>query len=261
MPLNLATMSAVDPQWHRIGPSAIAAAPGWSVPREMSEADIDTVVEDFRQAALRADHAGFDVLELHFGHGYLVASFLSPVSNRRQDCYGGDRKGRMQIALRIAATVRSVWPAEKPLFCRVSSVDGAVGGWTLDDTVALALELKDVGVDVMDCSSGGLSEQGAALPVARGLGFQVPFARRVRQEAGITTQAVGMIVQAQQAEDILQSGSADLVAIGREALYDPYWALHAQAELCADWSFKDWPLPHAIWLANRQPMLQAATQN
>ncbi|MDO8285016.1 MAG: NADH:flavin oxidoreductase/NADH oxidase [Rhodoferax sp.] len=258
MPLDPASMANVDPNWRRIGPSAIAAAPGWSVPDAMDEVAINRVVEEFRAAASRADRAGFDVVELHFGHGYLVASFLSPVSNHRQDAYGGNREGRMRLALQIVAAVREVWPSTKPLFCRVSSVDGALGGWSLEDTVALAIEFKRFGVDVVDCSSGGLSDQGAALPVARGLGFQVPFAHQVRLESGVMTQAVGMIVNAQQAEDILRAGSADLIAVGREVLYDPYWVLHAQAELCPDATFQDWPLPHGVWLAKRHPTLQEA---
>ena len=256
--LSPAQMAAVDPRWQRIGPSPVAAGPGWSVPHAMSQTDIDAVVEQFSVAAQRADRAGFDVVELHFGHGYLVTSFLSPLSNQRTDDYGGSRAGRMQLALRIATAVRAVWSANKPLFARVSCVDGAVGGWSLDDTVALAQALKMCGVDVIDCSSGGLTEQTRALPVPRGLGFQVGFAREVRQRAGVSTQAVGMIVNAAQAEAILQAGDADLVAIGREALRDPYWPLHAQEALCPDPDFRSWPLRHGAWLARREPGLQIA---
>ncbi len=251
-------MQAVDPRWRRIGPSAVAAGPGWSVPQAMDPGDIEQVVSDFRDAAIRADQAGFDVVELHYGHGYLVTSFLSPLSNQRTDAHGGDREGRMRLALRIATQVRAAWPAHKPLFCRISAVDGAVGGWSLDDSVVLARRLHEAGVDVIDCSSGGLTEQTRALPVARGLGFQVPFAHRIRQEAGVATQAVGMIVDAHQAEAILQAGSADLIAIGREALRDPYWPLHAREALSPDPQFDDWPLRHGVWLAKRQPALEAA---
>lgn len=251
-------MQQVDPRWRRTGPSAIAAGPGWSVPQAMGEGDIERVIRDFQDAARRAEHAGFDVVELHFGHGYLVTSFLSPLSNRREDAWGGDREGRMRLALRIAAAVRAVWPAHKPLFARLSCVDGAEGGWGLDDTVVLARALREAGVDVIDCSSGGLTEQTKALPVPRGLGFQVPFAHRVRREAGVMTQAVGMIVEAAQAEAILREGSADLVALGREALRNPYWPLHAREALCPDAEFRDWPLRHGVWLAKRQPGLEAA---
>lgn len=256
--LTPAQMAAVDPLWQRIGPSPVSAGPGWSTPHAMSQADIGAVVEQFSAAAQRADRAGFDVVELHFGHGYLVTSFLSPLSNQRTDDYGGSRAGRMQLALRIATAVRAVWPAGKPLFARLSCVDGAVGSWGLDDTVALAQAVHACGVDVIDCSSGGLTEQTRALPVPRGLGFQVGFSREVRQRAGVATQAVGMIVDAAQAEAILQAGDADLVAIGREALHDPYWPLHAQEALCPDPAFRSWPLRHGVWLARREPGLQEA---
>lgn len=251
-------MQEVDSCWQRIGPSPIAAGPGWSTPLQMDMAAIDRVVEEFAAAAARAERAGFDVVELHFGHGYLVTSFLSPLSNQRSDSYGGNRDGRMKLALRIARAVRATWPAPKPLFCRISAVDGALGGWDLDDSVILARALREAGVDVIDCSSGGLTEQTRALPVPRGLGFQVPFARRIRSEAQIATQAIGMIVDAHQAEAILQDGSADLVAIGREALRDPYWPLHAQEALQPDVAYRDWPLRHGVWLAKRQPALAAA---
>lgn len=253
--LDAAAMAQVDPSWRRCGPSAIAAGPGWTVPVEMSPADIDRVVEDFVAAARRAEQAGFDVIELHFGHGYLVASFLSPKSNLRTDAYGENRAGRMKLALRIASAVRAAWPASKPLFCRISAVDGSGDGWNLDDSVALAHELKQAGVDVIDCSSGGLTEQTRALPVPRGLGFQVPFAARIRAEAAVMAQAVGMIVEPQQAEDILQAGHADLIALGREALFDPYWALHAREALAPDPRYRDWPLRHGVWLEKRAPAL------
>lgn len=256
--LSVDEMAHVDPRWQRFGPSAIAAGPGWSVPVAMDLADIDRVVLDFVAAARRADQAGFDVIELHFGHGYLVTSFLSPNANHRDDAYGGDRAGRMKLALRIAAEVRDAWPTSKPLFCRISAVDGSIDGWNLDDSVVLARELKRVGVDVVDCSSGGLTEETKALPVPRGLGFQVPFAERIRSEAEVLTQAVGMIVEPQQAEDILQAGQADLIALGREALFDPYWALHARDELAPDARYSQWPLRHGIWLDKRLPGMRRA---
>ncbi len=248
-------MAEADPRWVRIGPSAIAAGDGWSTPHAMTTDDISQVVEEFGQAARRADQAGFDVVELHFGHGYLVTSFLSPISNQRTDAYGGSREGRMRLALEIAARVRAEWPSGKPLWCRLSVVDGAVGGWGEDDTVALVRRLKQAGVDVIDCSSGGLTEQTKALPVPRGLGFQVPFARKVRAETGVLTQAVGMILEPRQAEEIIASGCADLVAIGREALFDPYWPLHAQWALERDPHFSDWNVRHRVWLEKRQAFL------
>jgi 2,4-dienoyl-CoA reductase-like NADH-dependent reductase (Old Yellow Enzyme family) len=258
--LTPAQMAAADPRWVRIGPSAVAAGEGWSTPHAMDHDDIARVVGEFAEAARRADRAGFDVVELHFGHGYLVTSFLSPLSNRRSDAYGGSREGRMRLALEIAAAVRAAWPQGKPLWCRLSVVDGAVGGWDEDDTVVLVRELLQLGVDVIDCSSGGLTEQTKALPVPRGLGFQVPFARHVKAQTGATTQAVGMILDPHQAEEIVALGSADLVAIGREALFDPYWPLHAQWTLDKDPRFSDWHLRHGVWLEKRQLFLESLGQ-
>ena len=256
--LSVDEMRSVDPRWQRFGPSPMAAGPGWSTPQAMDIAAIDRVVDDFVSAARRAERAGFDVVELHFGHGYLVTSFLSPNANRRDDDYGGTLAGRMKLALRIAKEVRDAWPADKPLFCRISAVDGSINGWNLEDSVVLARELKAVGADVIDCSSGGLTEETRSLPVPRGLGFQVPFSQRIRAEAGVPTQAVGMIVEAQQAEDILQAGHADLIALGREALFDPYWALHAREELMPDPRYREWPLRHGVWLDKRLPGLRRA---
>ena len=251
-------MQADAEPWQRWGPSPIAAGPGWSAPRAMDEQAIEAVIERFVQAAQRAELAGFDVVELHFGHGYLVASFLSPNSNQRSDEWGGSLEGRMKLALSIAARVRAVWPAGKPLFCRLSVVDGSVDGWGVEDSVVLAQRLAELGVDVVDCSSGGLTEETRALPVPRGLGFQLPFAERLRHGAKVRTQAVGMIVDARQAEAVLQAGQADLVALGREALLDPYWAHHAATELGLDPGFERWPVRHGIWLAKRAPGLAKA---
>jgi 2,4-dienoyl-CoA reductase-like NADH-dependent reductase (Old Yellow Enzyme family) len=244
--------------WQRLGPSALPAGPGWSAPVAMDAVAIEEAIARFVDAALRAEQAGFDVVELHFGHGYLVASFLSPNSNHRTDEWGGSLAGRMKLALETARRVRAAWPAHKPLFCRLSAVDGSEGGWSLDDSVVLARELAALGVDVIDCSSGGLTEETRALPVPRGLGFQVPFSARIRRDAGVKTQAVGMIVDAQQAEAVLQQGQADLVALGREALFDPYWAHHAAAALGHDPEFRRWPERHGVWLAKRAPGLARA---
>lgn len=256
--LSETEMAANADPWERIGPSARPAGPGWSMPTALDEAGIAQVIRMFADAAVRADRADCDVVELHFGHGYLVAAFLSPHANQRTDRWGGDIEGRMRLAVEIARAVRAVWPAHKPLFARLSVVDGSVGGWSEDDSVLLARALADCGVDVVDCSSGGLTEETRALPVPRGLGFQVPFARRLREEAGVRTQAVGMIVDAAQAEAVLTSGSADLVAIAREALLDPYWAHHAAATFGIDPQFRRWPIRHGIWLAKRAPGLAEA---
>lgn len=243
-----------DPEgpWRRLGPSAVAAGPEWTVPEALDEAGIAEVVEQFAAAARRAAAAGFDVAELHFGHGYLVTSFLSPLSNRRRDRYGGDRPGRMRLALEIAARVRAEWPGDRPLFCRISAVDGAEGGWGLEDSVVLARELASRGADVIDVSSGGLTEETRRVAVPRGLGFQVGFAETIRREAGVATQAVGMIVDGPQAEEVLQAGAADLVAIGREALNDPYWAHRAAEALGRAPTYEAWPVRHGAWLAKRE---------
>ncbi|MEJ8849867.1 NADH:flavin oxidoreductase/NADH oxidase [Variovorax rhizosphaerae] len=257
---------ASDPQpWQRLGPSALPAGPGWSAPVALDAAGIADVVQSFVDATLRADQAGFDVVELHFGHGYLVASFLSPNSNHRDDEWGGSLEGRMRLALEIARRVRAAWPEGKPLFCRLSAVDGSVDGWSLEDSIVLSRELARCGVDVIDCSSGGLTEETRALPVPRGLGFQVPFSERIRQEAQVRTQAVGMIVDAHQADAVLREGKADLIALGREALFDPYWPHHAALTLGVDPAYKRWPERHGVWLAKRAPGLararaQAATE-
>ncbi|MES2535548.1 MAG: NADH:flavin oxidoreductase/NADH oxidase [Pseudomonadota bacterium] len=249
-------LAASGQPWRRVGPSALAAGPAWSVPQALSGADIAEITSYFVAAARRAERAGFDVIELHFGHGYLVASFLSPVSNRRDDAYGGDRAGRMRLALEIATAVRAAWPAAKPLFVRISAVDGVEDGWNIDDSVVLALELGKVGVDVIDCSSGGLTEDTRSLPLPRGLGFQVPFSARIREETGVLTQAVGVIVNGPQAESILERGQADLIAIGREALADPYWAHHAATALGCGVNFSNWPQRHGTWLEKRAPLMR-----
>ncbi|MGJ7544260.1 NADH:flavin oxidoreductase/NADH oxidase [Variovorax sp. LT1R16] len=251
-------LSADAEPWQRVGPSALPAGPEWSTPVVLDEVGIADVVDRFVQATERANAAGFDVIELHFGHGYLVASFLSPVANRRTDRWGGDLQGRMRLALEIATKVRAAWPVEKPIFCRLSAVDGTLDGWSLNDSVLLSKELVRCGVDVIDCSSGGLTEETRALPVPRGLGFQVPFSEHIRRDAQVITQAVGMIVDPRQAEDVLLEGKADLIAVGREALFDPYWAHHAAQALGADPTYALWPERHGIWLAKRAPGLARA---
>lgn len=256
--LSESRLAADAEPWERLGPSALAAGPGWSAPHALDAEGIAKVVQSFVDATVRADKAGFDVVELHFGHGYLVASFLSPNSNHREDEWGGDLAGRMRLALEVARKVRAAWPAGKPLFCRLSAVDGSVDGWSLEDSIVLSRALSDCGVDVIDCSSGGLTEETRALPVPRGLGFQVPFSERIRKEANTKTQAVGMIVDARQAEAVLAEGKADLIALGREALFDPYWTHHAALTLGVDPGYERWPVRHGVWLAKRAPGLARA---
>jgi 2,4-dienoyl-CoA reductase-like NADH-dependent reductase (Old Yellow Enzyme family) len=238
-------------KWQVVGPSELPADKGWMIPRQLEESDIDDLVRKFGEAARRADAAGYDVIEIHGAHGYLLAQFLSPISNKRNDQYGGDRAGRMRFPLAAARAVRESWPGHKPMFIRVSAVDGA-GGWEVEDTVVFAKALKELGIDVIDVSSGGLTGLSTALPVKRSLGFQVPFAAAVKRGTGISTMAVGLILDGPQAEAILQAGDADLIAIGRQALYDPFWPVHAAQELGCDSDFEMWTPEYGWWLDKRK---------
>jgi 2,4-dienoyl-CoA reductase-like NADH-dependent reductase (Old Yellow Enzyme family) len=201
----------------------------------MTLSDIDEVVARFEEAARLSLAAGFEVIELHFAHGYLVHEFLSPLSNQRTDDYGGSLANRMRLALRIAKAVRAVWPEDKPLFVRVSATDWVEGGWDLKGTIALARELRELGVDLLDCSSGG-NVADAKIPLTHG--YQVPFAMAVRNDVGMPTAAVGLITEAKQAEAIVAGGLADAVFLARQLLRDPYWPMHAAKELGVD---IDWP--------------------
>ncbi len=250
-PLDGADIARGDGPWETVGASPVPVADGCIVPHELSAAEIAELVGTWAAAAARAVRVGYDVLEIHGAHGYLIQSFLSPIANKRTDGYGGDLGGRMRLALEVVEAVRPVWPDDRPLFFRVSAVDGIEGGWVLDDTVALARELKARGVDVVDCSSGGISGSATAARVKRQPGFQVPFAEAVRREAGVMTQAVGLITHPRQAEEILQRGQADLIAIAREALVDPHWPLHAAAALGVDNEFESWPEQYGWWLVRR----------
>ena len=242
---------AGEAHWQVIGPSAVEYLPGWPLPEPMSLDDIAVVREAWVAAARRALAAGFDILEVHGAHGYLIHQFLSAVANRRTDRYGGSLDNRMRFALEICAGIRGVWPAEKPLFFRVSAVDE--GGWTLDDTVVLARELKSIGVDAIDCSASGIAIRSpTASRMSPPLGFQVPYADRVRRDAGVLTVAVGLIVDARQADAIIAEGRADLVAIGREMLLNPFWPAHAAKALGADPAFKRMPVQYGWWLDRRR---------
>jgi 2,4-dienoyl-CoA reductase-like NADH-dependent reductase (Old Yellow Enzyme family) len=239
-----------DIPWDIIAPSALPVAEGWLTPKAMDRADIDAVIAAFAAGAKRGLTAGFEIAEIHGAHGYLINSFLSPLSNKRTDDYGGSRAGRMRFALEVTEAVRAVWPGDKPLFFRVSAVDGVDGGWQLEDSVELARALKGRGVDVIDCSSGGILGSATAAAIPRTLGFQVPYAARIRRDAEIATQAVGLILDGPQAEAILQAGDADLIAVAREALVDPFWARHAAHALGVE-GFADWPTQYGWWLERR----------
>ena len=214
--------------WQPIAPSDVPFAANYPTPRPMTVIDIAEVIDAFRQAAQRAQDAGFDVIELHAAHGYLIHEFLSPISNTRTDEYGGSFDNRIRLCLEIVETVRAVWPERAPLFVRLSATDWMPGGWDIDQTVELARRLGGLGVDLIDCSSGGTSPH-ATIPMAPG--YQVPFAERVRRDAAIATGAVGLITMPVQANEIIERGQADCVELARELLRDPYWPLRAAREL------------------------------
>ncbi len=236
--------------WEIIGPSAIAHSPQAAVPRAMTLADIQAQVEAWGQAARRARQAGFDVLEIHGAHGYLLHQFLSPAANRRSDGYGGSLANRMRLSIEVVEEVRRHWPDDRPLFFRISAVDE--DGWMLDDSVALARVLRDKGVDVIDCSSGGMTPQSVVAHARpQGFGYQVPYAERIRRDAGVMTMAVGLIIHADQAEQILADGRADLVAIGRELLHNPHWVLDAAVKLGVADAYAKVPPSYGYWLEKR----------
>lgn len=214
--------------WQPVGASAVSFAENYPTPAELSIHEIAKVCDAFRAAAVRAHDAGFDWVEIHAAHGYLLHSFLSPLSNHRTDAYGGSFDNRIRLLLETARTMRTVWPDAKPLTVRLSCTDWVEGGWTLEESIELARRLKDEGVDLIDCSSGG------AVPYAKvpiGAGYQTPFAERIRRETQIPTAAVGMITQPMQADEIVRNDRADLVLLARELLRDPYWPIHAAQTL------------------------------
>jgi 2,4-dienoyl-CoA reductase-like NADH-dependent reductase (Old Yellow Enzyme family) len=221
-------LMAEEGAWTPVAPSAIAFSPRHAMPRELDDHGIDAIVEAFAQAALRALTAGFDLVEIHAAHGYLLHEFLSPLANHRTDAYGGSFENRIRLVLQVVDAVRSEWPEHLPLSVRISATDWAEGGWTVDDSVELARALRVLGVDIIDVSSGGMVPD-AKVPVAPG--YQVPFAARIRSEAEIPTIAVGMITEPAQANTIIESGQADFVLMAREMLRDPFWTLHAAAAL------------------------------
>ena len=214
--------------WPVVGPNAEPFAEGYPQPAALGEAELGEIVGAFADAAGRAFDAGFKVAEIHAAHGYLLHSFLSPLVNTRSDRYGGSFENRVRLLLEVTDAVRAVWPEDLPLFVRVSASDWAKGGWTVEDSVALARRLKERGVDLIDCSSGG-AVLGVDIPA--GPGYQLPFAAQVRREAGVPTGAVGLITEAEQADRIIREGEADLVLLARELLRNPYWPLQAAREL------------------------------
>ena len=221
-----------------VAPSPIAFGEGYVTPHELTKSEVAGLVTSFVKATQRAREAGFKVIEIHMAHGYLLHEFLSPISNKREDEFGGDLQGRMSFPLQVAQAVRNAWPSELPLFVRISATDWAEGGWDVEQSIVFARQLKGLGIDLIDCSSGG-NVRGVKIPL--GPGYQVPFASAIRKETGIATAAVGLITEPQQAEDILQHGDADAIVMARAFLRDPYWSLHAARALSVD---VPWPIQY-----------------
>lgn len=214
--------------WGCFAPSPIEFSENYPVPKEMSKKDIEKVIIDFKDAAKRSVDAGYEVIELHMAHGYLFHQFLSPLSNRRTDEYGGSFENRCRFALEIVREVRNILPDEFPLFVRISCTDWVEGGWDIGDSVKFAKMLKDGGVDLIDCSSGGNVSK-AKIPIAPG--YQIPFSEKIKKETGILAGGVGLITEPKQADEIIRTGKADLVLLAREMLRNPYWAIDAAKEL------------------------------
>jgi 2,4-dienoyl-CoA reductase-like NADH-dependent reductase (Old Yellow Enzyme family) len=257
-PLGAADFERGEGAWDIVAHGSNPLGESWLIPHELATGELATVREAFRLAAQRALKAGFEIVEVHGAHGYLLHGFLSPLSNQRGDRYGGSLENRMRFPLEVAEVVRDAWPQEKPVFFRISAIDDIVGGWSLEDSVVLARELKARGIEVIDCSSGGImgSATAAAKPLnPRVPGFQLQFSETIRRKAEVKTMAVGLILNGYQAEQALQQDRADLIAIGREALYNPRWALHAAQELGADPNFDLWPEQYGWWLTRRAQLL------
>jgi 2,4-dienoyl-CoA reductase-like NADH-dependent reductase (Old Yellow Enzyme family) len=240
------------PPWRGVSASALPAKPGALAPEALDEGQIRAMIQTWRTAAQRSVDAGYDVCEVHGAHGYLIHQFLSPLANQRTDGWGGDLAGRMRLALEISEAVRQVWPQDKPVFFRVSAVDGDGGIWNMDDTVALAAALRERGIDAVTCSSGGINGPLNMAIVPRAPGYQVAYAERVRREAGVAACAVGLITEPRQAEAILQEGRADLVAMARELMIDPNWPVRAARELGMPDYLDLLPKDYSWWLRRRE---------
>jgi 2,4-dienoyl-CoA reductase-like NADH-dependent reductase (Old Yellow Enzyme family) len=249
-----APLAGFDPPqaWQLIAPSAIAMTDDWPVPRALDDGEIVKIIESFAVAAGRALEAGFDFIEIHGAHGYLINSFFSPISNKRKDKWGcASIEDRMRLPLSVAAAVRSRIPDSMPLFFRTSVVDGFDDGVTLEDTIALAIELKRKGVDLIDCSSGGVIGSSGRASIRPSPGYLVPYAEAIRREANLPTMAVGLIIEPGQANDIIASGKADLIAMGRQLLDDPNFVLHAAQNLDHPDPYAVIPEPYGFFLKRR----------
>lgn len=262
-PLGEAEAAKGEPPWRPQAATTSETVSGWHTPEMMTVEDIAEVVAAYGRGAARCAEAGFDVMDIHAAHGYLLHSFLSPVNNNRTDAYGGSLENRSRFALEVAKAVRTNWPDDKPLIFRLSCVDwrpdldpGKVG-WTIEDSIALSLRLQEVGVDMIDCSSGGIRAENSMVEfnhkrTPQKKGFQVPYADAIRNRAPMPTMAVGAIVDGPQAEKILQEGKADLIAVARQALVDPHFGLTAARQLGTDPEWKQWPPSYGWWLQKRE---------
>lgn len=246
-------LPADDPEgaWQTVGPSPLACRQGWPAARAMTAADIEKLKQDWRAATRRALRAGFRIIEIHGAHGYLIHSFLSPLSNHRKDAWGGTLEGRMRLAIEIAELTRAEWPSEWPVFFRISATDDDANGWTIEDSVILSRELAGHGIDVIDCSSGGLQSIPPSGRLALPQGFQVPYAAKIRQETGARTMAVGLITGTAFANDIVARGEADLVALARELMADPGWPLKAALDLGFSGALEVLPTEYRLYLQRR----------
>ncbi|WNV75435.1 NADH:flavin oxidoreductase/NADH oxidase [Geodermatophilus sp. DSM 44513] len=249
-PVTPANARPGDTPWQAVSPSGVPMGEGWPAPHPLTVEEMTEVREAFVAAARRSLAAGYEVVEVHAAHGYLLNQFLSPLTNRRDDGYGGSLENRMRFPLEVVAAVRAVWPEDRPLFVRVSAVDATGDGVTLEDTIAFARELGALGVDAVDVSGGGI---GAGWKHPIGYGYQVPFAATIRERTGVPTMAVGLLVDPQQAEAVVAGGSADLVAVAREAQDDPNFAVHAARELTA--GYDAYPVQAGPRLASRERLL------
>ncbi|MBM3519236.1 MAG: NADH:flavin oxidoreductase/NADH oxidase [Alphaproteobacteria bacterium] len=239
-------------EWTPVAPSAVAHNSCYKVPRALDEDGLARIRQSFVATARRAEQAGFDVLELHSAHGYLLHEFLSPVSNQRRDRYGGSRENRMRFPLEVAEAVRRAWGPEKPLWARISTQDWIADGWQVEDSIVYASALKERGIDLIDCSSGGFDQSAHKLAAH----YQVPFAKAVRDGAGLPTMAVGLITDPKAAERVLAAGEADLVALGRGALEDPNWVHHARHVLePGDSSYTGWPQQMGYAIRNKDRVI------
>ena len=250
----------IEPAWQTIGPSAIPINNSSPVPKEMTIEDINRVKEDFKNAAIRANIAGFDIIEIHGAHGYLLHSFFSPISNMRNDQYGGNFENRIRFAMEIIADIKSVWPENKPLFYRLSSIDAPGQGATIEDNVQLAKSLKIAGVDVIDCSSGGITGSPVLTKSKIIPGFQVPYSEKIKKDAKISSMAVGAIINADQANEIILNKRADLVAMGRELLADTQWVYKAATHFKLENAKSFLPDSYSFYLSRRDDFLDRSAK-